>query len=225
MTFQIELTATPELLGAVNRLADAIMGGKQVAQTPIAQEQRIKTVEEAVLPRGVVGTVAKAVESLEEVAQEEAAEVVEVEVSQTDPLYSEEELMNMSVDDMTKLLKTRYNVNPSHTEGKNTNRKLRLLVLEAQSKAYAVEADKADEVWEVEEEEEVKEVVQPKTPAAKQKDFQPTVAMAREQGVRLRNAGKIPEFKAVLSEYGVGSISEAADLDNFADFYNDLLNL
>jgi len=46
--------------------------------------------------------------------------------------YTEDELMGMDVKELTKILKNDFNVNPDDFDGKNTNKKLRKLILDAQ---------------------------------------------------------------------------------------------
>lgn len=47
-------------------------------------------------------------------------------------VYTEDELMDMDVKELTKILKNDFNVNPDDFDGKNTNKKLRKLILDAQ---------------------------------------------------------------------------------------------
>lgn len=47
-------------------------------------------------------------------------------------VYTEDELMGMDVKELTKILKNDFNVNPDDFDGKNTNKKLRKLILDAQ---------------------------------------------------------------------------------------------
>lgn len=49
-------------------------------------------------------------------------------------VYTEDELMDMDVKELTKILKNDFNVNPDDFDGKNTNKKLRNLILDAQEK-------------------------------------------------------------------------------------------
>lgn len=47
-------------------------------------------------------------------------------------VYTEDELMDMDVKELTKILKNDFKVNPDDFDGKNTNKKLRKLILDAQ---------------------------------------------------------------------------------------------
>lgn len=49
--------------------------------------------------------------------------------------YTEDEMMDMESKELEKILKKEYGINPDDYEGKNTNKKLRKLILEAQEKA------------------------------------------------------------------------------------------
>lgn len=58
--------------------------------------------------------------------------------------YTEDELMEMSTKDLLKMCKE-LGIDPDKEEGKNTNKKLRLLILDAQNASDEDEADDADE--------------------------------------------------------------------------------
>lgn len=47
-------------------------------------------------------------------------------------VYTEDELMDMDVKELTKILKNDFKINPNDFDGKNTNKKLRNLILDAQ---------------------------------------------------------------------------------------------
>ena len=49
-------------------------------------------------------------------------------------VYTEDELMDMDVKELTKILKNDFKINPDDFDGKNTNKKLRNLILDAQEK-------------------------------------------------------------------------------------------
>ena len=49
-------------------------------------------------------------------------------------VYTEDELMDMDVKELTKILKNGFKINPDDFDGKNTNKKLRNLILDAQEK-------------------------------------------------------------------------------------------
>ena len=56
--------------------------------------------------------------------------------------YTEDELMEMSVKDLTNILKDDFDVDPNDYDGKNTNKKLRGLILDAQDgKTDSTESD------------------------------------------------------------------------------------
>lgn len=56
-------------------------------------------------------------------------------------VYTEDELMDMDVKELTKILKNDFKINPDDFDGKNTNKKLRNLILDAQEKG----GDSSDE--------------------------------------------------------------------------------
>ena len=58
--------------------------------------------------------------------------------------YTEEDLMDKDVRELTKILKNEFNVDPNDYDGKNTNKKLRNLILDMQEKG-ADDAGKGDE--------------------------------------------------------------------------------
>ena len=58
--------------------------------------------------------------------------------------YTEEDLMDKDVRELTKILKNEFNVDPNDYDGKNTNKKLRNLILDMQEKG-ADDAEKDDE--------------------------------------------------------------------------------
>lgn len=75
------------------------------------------------------------------------------EEKSTTKTYTEEELMEMDTKVLVKLLKDEYGINPDDHEGKNTNKKLRLLILEAQEgDAEEEEEDETEEAAEEAEE-------------------------------------------------------------------------
>lgn len=60
-------------------------------------------------------------------------------------VYTEDELMDMDVKELTKILKNDFKVNPDDFDGKNTNKKLRNLILEAQEKGGADDSSDVEE--------------------------------------------------------------------------------
>lgn len=61
-----------------------------------------------------------------------AKEEKEVEEETSDKTYTEEELMEMSTKDLMKICKDEFGIDPDDHDGKNTNKKLRNLILDAQ---------------------------------------------------------------------------------------------
>jgi hypothetical protein len=61
--------------------------------------------------------------------------------------FTEDELTEMDVKELTKILKGTFGINPDDYDGKNTNKKLRLLILKAQADGgeEAVEEDEEDD--------------------------------------------------------------------------------
>jgi hypothetical protein len=61
--------------------------------------------------------------------------------------FTEDELTEMDVKELTKILKGIFGINPDDYDGKNTNKKLRLLILKAQADGgeEAVEEDEEDD--------------------------------------------------------------------------------
>jgi len=117
---------------------------------------------------------------------------------------SEEELMNVSVKDLTAVLK-RNGVDPSKTEGKNTNAKLRKMILA---------------LGEQEEEPEEEPAAAPAPKASKPK-LDITV-------IRTLMASKVndyrSEIKAKLTELGATNVSTLEESD-YKDFYSFLQQL
>jgi hypothetical protein len=58
--------------------------------------------------------------------------------------YTEDDLMDMESKELVKILKKEYNIDPDDYEGKNTNKKLRLLILDAQKGGAKKDADEED---------------------------------------------------------------------------------
>lgn len=71
-------------------------------------------------------------------------------------VYTEDELMDMDVKELTKILKNGFKINPDDFDGKNTNKKLRNLILDAQDEKPAPKKGKS-KVEEEEEEEETED--------------------------------------------------------------------
>lgn len=58
--------------------------------------------------------------------------------------YTEDEMMDMESKDLEKILKKEYGIDPDDFDGKNTNKKLRKLILDAQAKAASKPAAKEE---------------------------------------------------------------------------------
>ena len=75
-------------------------------------------------------------------AKKVVKEVAPVEEPEEEvPSYSEEELMEKSVKELTKILKDEFAIDPSDYPGKNTNKKLRELILGASENSEDAEED------------------------------------------------------------------------------------
>lgn len=59
--------------------------------------------------------------------------------------YTKEELMDMESKELVKICKDEFGINPDDFDGKNTNKKLRDLILDAQNNGGAKKEDDADE--------------------------------------------------------------------------------
>ena len=59
--------------------------------------------------------------------------------------YTEDELMEMSPKELTNILKKEFEIDPNDYDGKNTNKKLRGLILDAQEKILSDDADEDTE--------------------------------------------------------------------------------
>lgn len=64
--------------------------------------------------------------------------------------YTEEELMEMETKDLAKICKEEFGINPDDHKGKNTNKKLRDLILDAQKNGGAKKNEEADDTEETE---------------------------------------------------------------------------
>ena len=71
--------------------------------------------------------------------------------------YTEDELMEMDSKDLEKMLRKEYGVDPDEFDGKNTNKKLRLLILEQQDKVSDEAEETADDAPESSDAEEAPE--------------------------------------------------------------------
>lgn len=67
-------------------------------------------------------------------------------------LYTKDELMDMESKELVKICKSEFGINPDDFDGKNTNKKLRDLILDAQKNGGAKKEEVAEEAPETEEE-------------------------------------------------------------------------
>lgn len=97
--------------------------------------------------------------SKKEVAEPKKVKKEEVEEEETTPTkagkssFTEDELMAMETKELEKICKS-MGINPDDTDGKNTNKKLRLLILDAQKKGTTKVAEEPKSKGKVEKEEE-----------------------------------------------------------------------
>ena len=200
----INLTASPDFLGVISRLTDAMMGVN--TQRPVSEKAPKALPEEKVLEVKEIVTASKVeavVTSPEIVVENEIAEV------STTGIYSEAELMDMELNALINILKG-YDVDPSKIDGKNTNRKLRLLILEQQANV----GEQAPEVIE-----EVKKVVE------NTGTFTPTVEQARALMIQKVQGGKREEVKQILANYGFENMTKAGESEHLSDIYNEFVKL
>ena len=96
---------------------------------------------------GVVetATTASVTKAVKKSAPAPEPEEVEDTASETASSYTEEELMEKTVKDLTKILKGEFDIDPADYPGKNTNKKLRDLILNATDGAEDVSDDDDDE--------------------------------------------------------------------------------
>jgi len=217
----VNLTASPELLGTVNRLADAIMGFRPnlIKQDQTLTVKMVTEPEVAPKTKPVETTVSEPEVTNEEAvhAPQEVGETPKENTRVEGVDYVETELMEFPVAQLTEILKG-YGINPKDHEGLNTNRKLRLLVLEAQKEAKGTVNEKTVNVV---------EEATPTTPAIEEKSNNEAVTLetTRALFVQKIQAGKRSECKAILEKYGCASVTELGETDHVEAFYNDLLKL
>lgn len=72
----------------------------------------------------------------------------EAEASDDKKSYTEDELMEMSSKELMKICKDEFGIDPDEYEGKNTNKKLRNLILDAQENGGDEDGDDADDTEE-----------------------------------------------------------------------------
>lgn len=98
---------------------NALMEGSSVTETSVADEPTKKS----------------APKPAKDSAKEDAPEKT----------YTEDELTDMDVKTLTKILKDDFGVNPDDFDGKNTNKKLRLLILKTQEEGAVTTEDDGDD--------------------------------------------------------------------------------
>ena len=128
-----------------------------------------------------------------------ASKETKAETKSPSKTYTKDEMMEMKSSDLEKILKKEFGIDPDDYDGKNTNKKLRDLILEAQKKAKSAPVKGKDEDEEEEENEGNDELV--KKVASLLTDF---------------DGGKLSRKKAVAA------IADACEAE--ADDVNDLLD-
>lgn len=205
-SINVHLTASTELLEAVNRLASAMGGGVTV---PPEKTPDIK------IPVTSSAKDDRPVEVSEEAPQQKEQPSESKDPERCD--YTEQELMDM---DLTRLISIlgMYGLSPGDFEGKNTNRKLRLLILEAQDKRTA-SYDNPGEV-DAPEENNAGTQDEPST-----QEGAVSLEQARALVVQKVQAGKQEAVKKILANYGCKNVTEVGDTEYLQDVYNDLLKI
>ena len=75
------------------------------------------------------------------VSKDSPAKAEKVAAVETHSSYTKDELMEMSIKDLTKILKDEFDVDPNDYDGKNTNKKLRDLIIDAQKKGASKKSE------------------------------------------------------------------------------------
>jgi len=131
--------------------------------------------------------------------------------------YTEQELMDMDLPRLISILGM-YGLSPGDFEGKNTNRKLRLLILEAQDKRTA-SYDNPGEV-DTSKENNAGTQDEPST-----QEGAVSLEQARAVVVQKVQAGKQEAVKKILANYGCKNVTEVGDTEYLQDVYKDLLKI
>jgi hypothetical protein len=232
MDFKINLhiTADPQVLEAVNRIADALMGGgvKKLDAAPWTPPASEKVEDVPVCPPPVKdipedkGTINQAEAKQEPTAEQQEEPAISKGIR---PDYTEPELMDMPMAELLEIL-TSYKINPNEFEGKNTNRKLRLLVLEAQQEKEEANQDEPGQEEAPEDEPEQEEAPEEQAEEVKpEPQSGVTVETVRMLLVSKVQAGKQGEAKTLLLKYGCKNVTEVGTTPHLGAFYNELLKL
>lgn len=128
--------------------------------------------------------------------------------------YTEDELMDMDVKALTKILKDDFGIDPSDYDGKNTNKKLRKLILDAQ--------DGTEDEEETEEEEEQPKK-SPKKSSKKSEDKEEDEDLAVKAGDILDDydAGKNSKKKATSLLMKLVGTDDTDGVNKFLDKFDD----
>lgn len=133
--------------------------------------------------------------------------------------YTEDELMDMDVKALTKILKDDFGIDPSDYDGKNTNKKLRKLILDAQ--------DGADEADDEDEEEQPKK--SPKKSSKKSEDEDEDNESDDDDDLAVKagdilddyDAGKSSKKKAASLLMKLVGTDDADGVNKFLDKFDD----
>jgi len=195
----VKLSASSELLVIFGRFLNVMASGAAVIpanspetpkfEIPVAPAEASRFRDEVIPAR-----------------QPETKEVTEPEqVDSTRRLYTEAEAMDLSVDVLTDLLSS-YGVSLVGTEGKNTNRKLRLMLMKAQE-----ENEEGSETPKEVAEEEEATTEEPETVEAP-KDA-PKRDVVRSLIVEKVNGGFRESVRSLLADFDAKNISDISDED------------
>lgn len=132
--------------------------------------------------------------------------------------YTEDGLKNMSPQDLTAILKREFSIDPDDFDGKNTNRKLRDLILDAQAGKLEGDDEPADEPADEPEED--------ARPARNTKATDVTHDDIRDLMVGVIEADEDvkPKILKQLSKIGAKSVGTIKD-EHVADFFEFLQSL
>lgn len=143
---------------------------------------------------------------------EHAALAPEPEEKTADKSFTEDELTEMDVKELTKILKGTFGINPDDYDGKNTNKKLRLLILKAQADGGEEAVEEGDE-----DDENDKPAPKPKKSAKKPSDDEQDLEETVGDLLERFDEGDLKKKKAIDEIVALGD-----DLDS--DVVADLLD-
>lgn len=123
--------------------------------------------------------------------------------------YTEDEMMDMESKELEKILKKEYGINPDDYEGKNTNKKLRKLILEAQEKAADGGAEEDPDEGEDDDDNDTK-----KKPAKKESKESDDLASKIGDLLEDFDAGKRNKKKTIKA---ICDLAEDADTDKVTE--------